>query len=898
MSSEVDDLLRAYRKAMRTNDVLVAVTSLQRLSEIDKSRDWTTDLQSAERSAQRRILEKFKEAQGAGRSEESQILARQLIDTDWRERPAGHDIDEVLKCLAAEPMSTLRECRDVEWNRNQASSALKEIERLANMGLTLSHEEQSVVEGCRQRCEEELAAEAKEKKWHELCEQLHGAIQREEVAEIRRVLAEPEFLDREPDPELIRAAQMVVGHDEDSKRRKMMMVAGILLCIVLAVIGMSGWWFKQRRFDERCEQEAVRLASFEKGPHAIERLQKTLQVLESEEPDLFGDPRVNVFTERLRTLVEKNTERTNEIAMAMLSLQSMRDSGWNVDKNAVTSELERVKALLKDEDGDMLAEWRNVKKAWNDHVAAEDGSRRTAGTEAGERIIAVAESQTKRLSEEICRDGDSGDIDKCRVAITSWREKYAETLPEIDAKIAAVEKRMARAVQMQKHLHEAIGRLNGATTVSGMISARKDLTDNYGEFKAVGNLQPLPFTDIEASAVMDGSTASQKAFTSMFQDGVPEERFKAFVTENVGVIANIPALYSLYGLSRQDGTGRFFAVAIGKPSAENKPKGFRIKGKLLDFARRTVVDEIDCGRIRCSLDSLPLSDELKEVLEIVERGDVSPALFEHEVLKRIDQHVKEAHKKDFLKTEELAKDNMVLMRGAYPAYCRVQMLDIYLRWLGDDLKLMPDVPELTEWKQKVSALATSVKVDGIEDGLTWACLWETRVRRRNVECARLLARIPQTWTTTYKSIRSEMRELRRVGKWRVQAAGIVRFDPVNPEYAKDPTVVLPGVFPSVSCDHPLYVLRMANGKEVLKRALVPHEGRWARTAAMGRDYIPGEPLFHVIAGDVPIDAEAQIVDLERSLKMPSARRLLGKLPFFSPIIDTKGGHKNDNDQKQ
>ena len=67
---------------------------------------------------------------------------------------------------------------------------------------------------------------------------------------------------------------------------------------------------------------------------------------------------------------------------------------------------------------------------------------------------------------------------------------------------------------------------------------------------------------------------------------------------------------------------------------------------------------------------------------------------------------------------------------------------------------------------------------------------------------------------------------------------------------------------------------------------------------MGRDYIPGEPLFHVIAGDAPIDADGQILNLERSLKMPSARRLLGKLPFFSPIIDTKGGHKNDNDQKQ
>ncbi len=910
MDSEVESLLRTYRKAVRTSDGMGAVAALRKLVEIDKSRDWTPDLVSAERFAQRRLLEKFKAEQSAGHIDASERTARELTDTAWREVPTGHDMDDVRKFVAVqtakrhetegrEHMMVLRRCHD-EWNRALALATLKEIDRLTAEGWNMPQDGRQLADDCRRRCEEEITAEEREKKWHELCERLHGAIQREEIAAIRQILAEPEFLDREPDPELIRAAQLAVRHDEDVKRRKMLLVAGVSLCVLLAVIGLSGLWLKRRNFDERCEKEAVRLAELEKGAHAIERMGNALRALESEGTEILDDPRVGIFKERLQTLVEKNETRTNEIASVLAALRDMQSGGWTSDAESVNDRLNRAKALLTEEDINQSAEWRMLKKSWNDHVASEEEAFRSAGNNLGERIITAVQLVTTRLSEEVHGQTDDCGADKCRSAIESWRAKYATTVPDMDGKIASAEKKMEAAVQMQKHLHAAIARLNGAATAADMIAARQVLTENYADFVAVKNLEPLPMTVVDVQNVLDGSTAEQKAFDSIFKGSIDDTKFKTFIEQKVRVIANIPVFYSLYGLSRRgDRAGELFAVATGKPTIKETVKGrveTRIEGNLLDFGKRMKVEEM-WRKHGCSVDPLPLTDEMREVVEIAERTDMTPGQFEQELLRLIDGHLNVAHEKDFVKISERAKNFTSLTLGWYPSYCRIQMLDLYSRWLCDDMKLIPVTFELFKWRPKVATLAAPIKIEGIQDELSWVCRWNARVRQRDVECAYLLAQIPKNWTTNYKEIRSEMRDLRSVGRWHVRTAGIIHFDPASPNYENDPSVVVPVVFTSVSCDHPLYVLRVGNGKTSLKRAFVPHEGSWARTADMGHDYIPGEPLFHVVENDKPLDPEAQVAALSQKLKTSTARRFLDDIPFFSPKTDFKNAPRKKGDDK-
>ena len=895
MDSEMESLLRTYRKANRTNDVTGAVTALRRLSEIDNSRDWTPDLVSAERSAQRRLVEKFKAAQVSGRIGESERFARELVDTAWHDAPTGHEMDEVRNFVSVqaakqnaakggELMAVLRKCRDSEWNRDLAFSTLKEIDRLTVAGWSIPQDDKQVADDCRRRCEEELAAEENEKKWRELCERLHGAIQREEVASIRQIMSAPEFLDREPDPELIRAAQLVVRHAEDAKRRKMIMVAGVSLCALLAAIGMSGWWLKQKRFDERCTREANRLAALEKGPHAIERMGKVLRILKSESPDVFDDSRVNIFTERLRTLVEKNIARTNEISATISALRDMQAGGWTVDRDSANGMLSRTKALLTDEDVDLTAEWRQIKKSWNDHLAAEEESIRSAGTEKAEKIISIAQALSTRFAEEIHDEADDGEIKRCLAAIKAWRADYATALPDMDGKIASAEKRMLAALQMHKHLHNAIAKLNDSATIAEMIAARKVLTENYAAYKEVKDLEPLPVSANDLQNVIDATTVEQTAFAAMFKRKIDGESFKTFLSENVLIVADIPTMYSLYGLTlRDDSKKKIIAIAKGNVNAkESTGYGYHVRGDMLDLEKRKMVDDVFC-KYPYRIDILPSTEEMRDIVETAERANITAGQFERELLKLIDRHLKDEHKDSLAKMPEKSETDEALTRDRYPAYRRIQMLDIYFRWLGDDLKLIPDVPELTEWTRKVAALAAPIKVDGIHDDLSWACRWEPRVRRRDVECARLLAQIPQTWTSTCKSINSEMQTLRSVSRWRVQTAGIVRFNPTSP----DLSTVSPGVFPSVACDHPLYVMRTENGKLKLKQAFVPQGGRWVQTSMARQNYVSGEPILQVIEDAKPIDPEARLSAMADELKTPAVRRMLANVPLFSPKIDLK-----------
>ena len=890
MESDIELLLRAYRKAMRTNDGSAAVSALRKLSEMDKSRDWTPDLVSAERALQRRLLATFKESRTEGRSGESEATARELVDTAWREAPSGGDMDEVRNYVAEldarqnaaegeKHLDVLRKCQTEDWNRERAFSAVKEIDRLTEAGWSVPSADKALVDECRRRIEEELAAEEKERKWRELCESLHGAVQREEVSAIRKVLSAPEFLDREPPPELISSAQLVVCHAEEAKRRKMLVVAGMSICVLLAAVGMSGLWLKHRRFEERCVTEAARLAEMEKEPFAIERMGKVLRALETERPDLFGDPRVNVFCDRWHALVQKNAARTNEIAAAILALKEMQAGGWTNGEETVNGKLNRIKELLTEEDTDFSAEWRLARKSWNEHVVAAEKAMRDDGTVAAEKIIAAAQSLSARLAGEIV-DASEGDgrAGTCRRAIGAWRARYAAALPDIDARMAAAEKRMAEAAQMQKHLHEAITRLNNAETGEDIVGARTVLVENYAGYRAVGDLKPLPVAVNEIRAVLDGESAPQKAFADMFKTGVDRDTFGTFLAENVRVVADITTLYSLYGLLNK-ANGTYMAAAKGKPKVNNNAIKI-ITGELLDFGKCEMTKELRMT-LPFDLELLPSTDELRGVVDFVERPGVTATQFENKLLSLVEKHLAAGHSKKFVDNYDKNAGSTALYEGYYPACRRLQMLDIYFRWLCDDMKLIPDAPELQEWKRKVSDLATPVKVDGVQDDLSWLCRWEQRVRRWDSACARLLAQIPQTWTSTFKAVRSDCATLRKsVGKWQVRTAGVVRFEPGLAGSGEARPDVSRGVFASVPCDHPLYVLRNEKNATVLKRVIEPQDGRWKATESSSQICLPGEPLFHVVADGQPIDPETQIDALTNKLKTDTARRILAKAPLF------------------
>ena len=71
--------LSMYKKAVRINDVRLAVKSLRRLVDLDKTQDWSRNLKQSERQLQSLIIDKFAEARKSGDSEQRFFAVDEIV---------------------------------------------------------------------------------------------------------------------------------------------------------------------------------------------------------------------------------------------------------------------------------------------------------------------------------------------------------------------------------------------------------------------------------------------------------------------------------------------------------------------------------------------------------------------------------------------------------------------------------------------------------------------------------------------------------------------------------------------------------------------------------------------------------------------------------------------------
>ena len=898
-STEVaEPFLRMYRKAVRTNNNALAVRALRRLAEVDHSQDWESNLVQAETTLQRQLGEAFSAAQTSGDEEEMDRIAREILETRWRNAPQGKVARDVRAYWAGkesrrrdaegtENLSLLRRCRDENWNRALAFSLLQAIDILTENGWQVPPNDCELMNECRRRVAEEMEAEDRDKSWKACCEALHGAIQREDTAAIREAMAAPDFLDREPPEELLRDAQRVIEHEEAAKRRKVMQIAVCSLLALIAVLGVSGWWLRQKLFSMRCDGEAVKLATLEKGSHAIDRMGEALQLLEANDPEVYADPRVNVYVGKRKTMIEKNLARTNEVVSLLAELSALSDAHWTNATDVVTGQLARVETLLTGEDADYRAKWLKLKTSYGDQLTATEEARREKGTKRHETLTARIRDLAARLSEVIGGEEQDKAVAGCKADMAEWREDYGALLPELEGQLTEPEKELADAEQKQKNVREALAKLRAAQVAPDILEARKTLIEFYSGYTAVKRLSPYPVEATTAREVLDGTTAGQKALAALGNAGIAPKDFQTFLEEGVLSLKDIPSYYSLYGLMvAGDGMGKFFAVSKGKPDFK-KPSyanAWLIDGEMLDIVGRRMTDRIEKKALDVKGYTIPSVDEVKEWVDIASRASMTIRQFENEVLKQIDRHLHEVNKvengkKSYLESEQRFANWDTLTRDRYTAWRHVIMLDIYFRWLKEELKLMPPDNSLVRWVDKVEILAQPVRVDGVPDDLSWVCLWERRVRDRNMECVRLLEKIPADWVAQYREWLTARSVMREIAGWKVETAGQLLFDPRNPWQQKNPDAVIPIVPQTVKQDHPLYVLRLGtDGRLQMRKALVPSGGRWAMVAGAG--HLPGEPLYQVCRDGKPIDARNEIGECLKATPARIVKVFSAKIPFF------------------
>lgn len=893
-----EPFLRMYRKAVRLNDNALAVKALRRLVEVDSSQNWMEVLEKAERAFQQTYLDKFVSARARGDDEEMTRLAQELVETAWQYAPTGRGVDAVRAFLAErdarrrdvegrENIGLLRTCHEGTWNRALASSMLRAIDALVEQGWTIPETENGMVDACRRRCADEQEAEERERRYNVACERLHAAVQREDTAEIREALALTEFLDREPPEDLLRDARRVIAHEEEAKRRKVLQTTFCVMAGIVAVLGISGWWLRQKLFNDRCEGEVAKLDALIAGPHAVDRVGEALRRLEQEAKDVYDDPRVNVYVGKLKTLAAANGARTNEIVGVLAALTAQNDLQWaDADVSSITGRFARVEELLKSEDVAYSREVRRLKASWNRHRDEAAAATREKGTSLYEKTVAEVEEVIRLLRTEVGGASIDERAEGGRKKLAGWKNVYGTVLPEKASALTEVEKNLAEAEESQKNVRQAIDAIRNAKTATDMTAARAALLANYSAYAAVKPLMPHPVGVEDVKSVLDGTAQERRNFASVFDVNVDRSEKLSAIIEEVKGYEEIPALYSLVGLSTP-GDVRFFALALGKPKI-GKPDyvgEWVVDGEILDLEKREMVSQL-LKRGEPRWRGLAPTEEVKELVDKVKMSDLSVGAFESFLLKKIEGHLSDVRKSSFVKNEKLFVRGNSLYVGHYPAWRRVWFLNTYFKWLKD-LHLLPRDAKLEAQVQKLAELANPISVENVSPFLTWACLWDGRVKKRNEESAQALAEFPKDWLTQYTAGRSVRNVCQDILRLKVETAGGILFDPRNSALARNPKALIPIVQEGVERTHPLYVLRREGDELVLRKAFVAQEGAWCFVSEMKDACIPGEPLYQVCRNGKPIDAESEIEAMLKDVSPDIAKRIARKIPFFRGLARQK-----------
>lgn len=876
----IEPFLAMYKKAVRVNNVRLAVKSLRRLADIDKSQDWKKNLKQSERQLQNLIVSEFRKAES---DEDRERLAQELLGGVWSEGVVAPGVEEIenfrnrreaemREKTGAENLSILKRCRDEKWDRKLAFSMVQAVDSLVEKGWRISDDGKSVLADCRARCAKEFEAEEAARRWKEVNEQLHAAIQQEDCVAIRDALSLPEFLDRDPDGDLLGQARNVLEHAEAARRRKTMQIVVFSFLGVLAVLGVSGWWLRQKIFAKKCTDEVAKLEFLEKKAkempvQSIGLMMSELAKLKAGDPAVYEYPNVNAFVGRLKALIATNLSRTNALEATLTELERVKESSWKDvgDGASITGRLAEVETALVKEDAGYRSRFLALKNAWLDHVDEVDADRKSRATKFHATLVSHLETVAGRLANELAREELERETANCRESIEEWRKVHRDFAPDLDAALTAAETKFNAAVEAQGAYKEALGKLASAQNAVDALEARKALIEYYGNYPEAKVLAPLDVEAVEVRDILDGKSLAMQKFADSLKLGISSEEFETFLTDGVRVLSDAPEYYSLFALmAKKDASGKIVAVAkgkpkISKPSYETQWK-IECDGGMLRFKDHDVVTEMKSS-VEVSVEEMPSVGELTGIIDLANRPGLSQSLFEKELLKLIDAHIKEGHESKYKEMESQRVLRSNPYKGWMTAYRRVQLVAIYMRWLKEDLHLMPmGNSDLDRWYSQSDTLGGPVTVQGIDDGLSWLCIWNDRIKARNAKCAEFLEKLPLDWSAKYKDAKKSQEKKREIAGWKVVFAGKIKFDPLAPVYLKNPSAIFVDAA-NVENDHPLYVLRKSAGRTVLVKAFeMGATAKWQMCGDVKKHggYKLGEPLYHVLAGGRYIDIKEEL----------------------------------------
>lgn len=412
----------------------------------------------------------------------------------------------------------LYDCYDGKWNHARVIEALGKLDQLVSEGWTVYAYDRDIIEKCRKRCENDNRADDFERRWDKRCRELSRAVKKKDVDAIKTLLASPEFRKRDPDEFLLERAESMLDDETSIKRKFNAIIIGAAIVGIAWLLWTSAQNSKQKAFDERCREEVSKLNSLLESFNPIAQLTYELDYLQSDAPDVFADPRVQDFNERLKTLVTDNQARTNEIASLLVELERLEADNWRQADGETIGKIERVDKLLQPHDTSYAKRILVIKNSVIARSKAKKEGQRLLAEQYCGKLVSVLDSLSMRLRKDLADENIPNLIKKGNDAIEKWQTTYAAHAPDLEPQAERASAAFSVAQKVRSNALRALGNLASASRAVDIMDARTELVENFSSYATIAALPPLPYSTEDVLAILSQGVRTRIFFAEDAKD--------------------------------------------------------------------------------------------------------------------------------------------------------------------------------------------------------------------------------------------------------------------------------------------------------------------------------------------------------------------------------------------
>lgn len=486
-------------------------------------------LKPEELAMQRQMVADFNAALRSGDKEEAERIARDFLSKPWSDDRVVISAASILSFIERseatrrekeghDAIRTLWKCHNVKRNRQRVREALQTIDQLQNEGWSVCPDDSETIDDYRARLAKADEYAKQDREWQNLCGKLEIAVKAKDLKAVRMIMSLPEFQKRHPYHRAIEKAEHLLDKEDDFKRRARIIGISVLVIAITVISVYSIVNYKMRLHNEKCETESEVLNELLESCEPIERLSYELNYLQSEEPEIFVDPRIYSFRNKLRTLTTENISRTNEIAALLNTLQSQMDTGWQEPADSVTGKFERIQILLKTRDTDYAKQFSAIKANWNAYREAKELSQRNQAQMFFSRLQNALAALTLQYKTDIT-DLDILSLSaKCDKVLKRWDTLIANKAPDLDEKLKPSRLAYNDAKLNWNKANTVLTHFKTLTQALEIISTRTALVQTYSFFPDIAALQPLPYSDEDVFVLLTGSSRNSIFFAEDEKD--------------------------------------------------------------------------------------------------------------------------------------------------------------------------------------------------------------------------------------------------------------------------------------------------------------------------------------------------------------------------------------------